>query len=488
MVKNKIFVKKLGATATSLLFICILSTHVAYGTEEEDLDVAIIGGGFAGLRAAVKVKNQTKNYKIFEARYRLGGRAWTEHIDKEDVDCGGEFIDDDHKEMLQMLKKYKIKKKGAPLENQVIFLKEGKKKTISDFNSTIKSLHEKLNQKSSTLNNDDYFIHQNDHGCHTNLLESLELENEEHLLLNAVIRDEAGIDIKEAPLSSILSWKETLEEYKTISWLKSNKLTNFLLKAYHAQYRISGGTKSLVEAMAKDIGQEHISLNMPLTNVSWQSESQRFKMVFQGDKTVFARTVIMTIPFSVLAHNKILDDESLEITPKMREYIDSMTYGTNSKIVVPVETPVHLTYGIDLDNGSIAWSTCSQKINIMLGGTPGEKATEESGELYANPFLKALEKNMKKNQQLTIINWSKDPYSKGSYRVVKSDAPYSDFDNQSELNTDLNKFSTSLFQQKVPFIFAGEHLAYNDGGYMNSAVKTGHVAGKLICKYLRKKK
>jgi hypothetical protein len=156
--------------------------------------------------------------------------------------------------------------------------------------------------------------------------------------------------------------------------------------------------------------------------------------------------------------------------------------------VVPVEIPLHLTYGIDLDNGSTAWSTCSQKINIMLGGTLGKEVTQESGELYANPFLKALEKNMQKNQQLIIINWSKDPYSKGSYRVVKSGASYSRFDDQSELNTNLNKFSTSLFQKNVPFIFAGEHLAYNDGGYMNSAVKTGHAAGKLICKYLRKKK
>jgi hypothetical protein len=80
----------------------------------------------------------------------------------------------------------------------------------------------------------------------------------------------------------------------------------------------------------------------------------------------------------------------------------------------------------------------------------------------------------------------KDPYSKGSYRAVKSGASYSVFDNPSKLDTDLKEFSTSLFQKDVPFVFAGEHLVYGDGGYMNSAVKTGYAAGKLICKYLTK--
>jgi monoamine oxidase len=40
-------------------------------------DVIIIGGGAAGIGAALKLASANADYLVIEARTRLGGRAWT---------------------------------------------------------------------------------------------------------------------------------------------------------------------------------------------------------------------------------------------------------------------------------------------------------------------------------------------------------------------------------------------------------------------------
>jgi monoamine oxidase len=85
-----------------------------------------------------------------------------------------------------------------------------------------------------------------------------------------------------------------------------------------------------------------------------------------------------------------------------------------------------------------------------------------------------------------VVNWFQDPFAKGSYRAQKVGSSYSEFDAQNISNPCLVKFSTILFdEKKVPLIFAGEHMAL-DSGFMDSALKTGKAAGKIILKYLKK--
>lgn len=53
-----------------------------------DVDVAIVGGGAAGIGAARRLSGQGLTVWLLEASQRLGGRAWTRHVDGMALDMG----------------------------------------------------------------------------------------------------------------------------------------------------------------------------------------------------------------------------------------------------------------------------------------------------------------------------------------------------------------------------------------------------------------
>jgi squalene-associated FAD-dependent desaturase len=64
------------------------SSDIARGTARGDVDVVVIGAGFAGLSAAAALAAEGLRVRVLEARGRLGGRA-SAHLDK----ASGEWID-----------------------------------------------------------------------------------------------------------------------------------------------------------------------------------------------------------------------------------------------------------------------------------------------------------------------------------------------------------------------------------------------------------
>jgi monoamine oxidase len=72
----------------------------------------VIGGGLAGLAAAYRMRRNSWEVTVLEARERLGGRVLT-HTFKEapklNCELGGEWIGKDHKKMRQLCRTFKLK-------------------------------------------------------------------------------------------------------------------------------------------------------------------------------------------------------------------------------------------------------------------------------------------------------------------------------------------------------------------------------------------
>jgi monoamine oxidase len=65
--------------------------------EQIDVDVCVVGAGFAGLVAARRLRQGGKSVMVVEARDRVGGRIWTQHLpDGTAVDRGGAWLAPKH--------------------------------------------------------------------------------------------------------------------------------------------------------------------------------------------------------------------------------------------------------------------------------------------------------------------------------------------------------------------------------------------------------
>ena len=63
-------------------------------------DVVVVGAGFAGIQAAVKLQSYGKNVLLLEASDRVGGRARSENS----VDLGCTFVGEKHTRIIVLAK------------------------------------------------------------------------------------------------------------------------------------------------------------------------------------------------------------------------------------------------------------------------------------------------------------------------------------------------------------------------------------------------
>lgn len=89
--------------------------------ERVDADVCVVGAGYAGLTAARRLTQAGKMVVVLEARDRIGGRIWTEHLsDGTPVDRGGAWLAPSHDAMFALAAEvgattYRTHVKGAHL-------------------------------------------------------------------------------------------------------------------------------------------------------------------------------------------------------------------------------------------------------------------------------------------------------------------------------------------------------------------------------------
>jgi monoamine oxidase len=71
--------------------------------ERIDIDVCVVGAGYAGLTAARRLKQAGRSVVVLEARDRIGGRIWTFHLpDGSPVDRGGGWVANRHGAILKL--------------------------------------------------------------------------------------------------------------------------------------------------------------------------------------------------------------------------------------------------------------------------------------------------------------------------------------------------------------------------------------------------
>src|SRR5207248_4677656 len=96
-------------------------------------DVAVVGAGFAGLTAALKVAEAGRSVVVLEARNRVGGRAWNHELGGGDVsERGATFVGPTQGHILRLAKEFGVHKFPTYDEGDNVYYADGVRMTYSD--------------------------------------------------------------------------------------------------------------------------------------------------------------------------------------------------------------------------------------------------------------------------------------------------------------------------------------------------------------------
>lgn len=421
--------------------------------------VIILGAGLAGLYAGLELKKRGFHVIILEARDRLGGRVWTQTIDKAEkltVEMGGEWIGTHHKRMLRLCKTYKLKLIDHHLPTNLIYKEKFYKPDTWGLSESGKNQFDAMLTSWSKMTQNE-----------KRKLDAIDLW---HYLVSQHFPKE---DINLLELEQMLHFGESIR-YMSANYVISS-LAPFQGKNYMIEsdsFRVDGGNSQIVEGLANEIGMENIFLDHKAVDIIQTkdtvdvicSNGTRWKanklictlptfsiMQLNWSPTIPASQYAAisalhysrTLKTSVLYSHRFWQDEKFEImSDRLTHYIYHSTNGQKG-------TKGVLTSYATGDNGF-----------VLSRYTNKEKAAEINRTLSI-PFGD----KEKKVEEIMDYYWGEDPYTMGAFAVF-------------EKNQWNDRFRSKL---KAPFqnvFFAGEHTA-REQGYMEGALESGERAAKM---------
>ncbi len=467
------------------------------------LDIAILGGGIAGLNCANHLLNSNLNFKIFEAQVRLGGRILTHYNDPLGIgvfpEFGGDFVDSDHKDMLDLAKEFNLElfdlikeqeeknliKDVYYFDNRLISEKE----IIAEFKKIAPKIAEDRNSLVKDFDTPE--AKRLDNTPLSDYIKSLSCSQWLKDLLIAALIAEYGIDCEEQSTLNLLDMidTDTSEGFKVFG--ESDE-----------RYRIKGGNSKIIEGLVNKIGNDKIQTEYEVQEIT-ENEDGTYLIHFSNNKSVQAKVIVCTIPFTILRKIKL---NLKNISVEKRKCIDELGYGMNTKLVLGYERrpwmdkskAMGYLFHKDITNG---WDSSYNKPGennlgayvCYFGGSYSNDLSNKSfknkmappthlwrtelPENIVHEFVNELDKIFINSKQQFLnkhifANWIDFPYVKGSYSCYK-----------------LGQRTSIAGLEMEPignFLFAGEHCSEMFQGFMNGAAETGRRVAEMILKETKK--
>jgi monoamine oxidase len=464
--------------------------------------IAIVGGGIAGLNAALTLYDAGYASTVYEASSRLGGRMHSNTTDWANAQTSewcGELIDTNHKTMLSLAQRFRLATvdllQAQPNSSQDTYFFFGKYYPESQANTDFQPVHNTLQGQVQATSYPTLYNTYTPAGYqfdHLSLYDWIEQyvpgghSSNMGMLLDVAYNEEYGretTDQSSLNLIYLLGYKASPGGFS-------------IFGASDERYHIVGGNEQLPISIANYLPSGSVKTGYRMTTIASNSDGS-YTLTFSvgsGTQTATFDRVILALPFSVL---RTLNYSKAGFDSLKQAAIAQLGYGTNSKLQLQFNTRYWNTTGAwpGISNGNIYTDVGFQNTWDVTRGQPGatgivvaytggtigssykangpylSSSSSVQVQQYATALLKQLEEvwpgaTANYNGIATLSTPWSDPNLLGSYSCWRI-GQYTQFSGYEKAR-----------QGKVHF--AGEHCSINFQGFMEGGAQEGQRAANEI--------
>ncbi|MDX2162237.1 MAG: NAD(P)/FAD-dependent oxidoreductase [bacterium] len=437
--------------------------------------IAVIGAGIAGVNAAYQLQNAGFQADVYEADSRVGGRMFSVTdalVPGLTTEFGGEFINSDHDDVLAL-----VDELGLELIDREIPSEAGLRPLDYYFEGRLIPPAEIIELYTPFAAQIEADLTRLDENYDDVYAEYDALSISDYL-------DQIGMD---GLLRTII---EAAFTYENGSPASSQSLLNFLylmpvidgdqfevIGGSDERYKVRGGNQQIPVLLAERL-ERGVQLAHRLEAV--REAGSGYRLTFQTDggvTDVDADTVVFALPFTVLRHV----DLGLELPPELRLAIDTLGYGTSSKVMAgmnsrPWREQGAMGYSISdspyvgsWDNaqaipgeaGGVTFFAGGLEALAFATGTAGDAATRLLLQLEGlYPGVTSAY-----NGTAARMHWPSHPWALAGYSSPRP--------GQADLFDVVSAPHGNL-------LFAGEHTSADYWGYMNGGAESGRRAAETL--------
>ena len=274
-------------------------------------DVAIVGGGLAGLRCAEALVTRGADVVVLEARRRVGGRVFSHHFaDGQTCERGAEFIDSNHTEVLALAERLglSVSNRIADLDPAATLLDAGGRAVPMSMHASLEPDIARWDRAVAGLADGP----EDEHRTLADLMHTLELSVLSRLVIGRHIRTEFMLPPEE------------------VSQRFAGGLARLQAAGRRECHRIVGGNDQLAAGLSARLAER-----VRLATVVQSIDADSGEITLETGGVIQAATIVAAVPLPVLSR----------IWSTMPPELGGVGYGVGGKISIQFDRRIWRDYG-----------------------------------------------------------------------------------------------------------------------------------------------
>jgi monoamine oxidase len=462
--------------------------HRHHKIRRRKADVVVVGAGFAGLTAALKLVEAGKSVIVLEARNRVGGRALNAQIAGGEItERGATFVGPTQDHILKLASEMGVATFPTYDTGDNVYIRDGNRMTYSDTGPTgtappdpvilpdLAVVVARLDQMSTEVPVDGPWNASNAHSYDSQTLETWINANsvtpQFRELVPVATRPIFGAEPRELSLLFTLF-------YIAASGNEQNAGTferNFNTRGGAQESRLAGGAQVVTLRMASRLGKKRILLKRPVKRIVQKRDGV---VVFAKRLRVRAKRVIVAIPPTLAGRI----DYRPHLPPERDQLTQRLPQGTLIKVAAVYNRPFWRDAGLTgtavstdgFVNATFDDSPQSGSPGVVFGFVGGDKARQFMGLSPADREAAVLSQfvqffGSEANNAIDFIetNWSAEKWTRGCPVAIPALGA-------------LTAYGPALRKPVGRIHWAGTETSTYWNGYMDGAVRSGERAAAEV--------